>query len=376
MAKPDFYELLGVSRDADEKTLKSAFRKKAMQYHPDRNPDDAEAEQNFKAVNEAYEVLRDEQKRAAYDRFGHQAFEQGGMGGGGFGGAGAGGAGMGDIFEEIFGEFMGGGRRRSSGGAARGSDMRYNLEISLEEAFEGKTVDLVLPTSVACDTCSGSGAKPGTSPSTCSTCGGIGKVRMSQGFFAMERTCPTCGGRGEVIKDPCEVCSGTGRVTQERTLSVNIPAGIDDGNRIRVAGEGEAGMRGAPSGDLYIFVSIKPHDLFQRDGADLFCRAPISVVTAALGGSFEVPTLDGGRTRVKVPDGTQNGKQFRLKAKGMPILRQRDFGDMYVQVSVETPQKLTKRQRELLEEFEAEGGEHNHPEMSGFFTKVKDFFGG
>jgi molecular chaperone DnaJ len=376
MAKPDFYELLGVSRDADEKTLKSAFRKKAMQYHPDRNPDDAEAEQNFKAVNEAYEVLRDEQKRAAYDRFGHQAFEQGGMGGGGFGGAGAGGAGMGDIFEEIFGEFMGGGRRRSSGGAARGSDMRYNLEISLEEAFEGKTVDLVLPTSVACDTCSGSGAKPGTSPSTCSTCGGMGKVRMSQGFFAMERTCPTCGGRGEVIKDPCDTCSGAGRVTQERTLSVNIPAGIDDGNRIRVAGEGEAGMRGAPAGDLYIFVSIKPHELFQRDGADLFCRAPISVVTAALGGSFEVPTLDGGRTRVKVPEGTQTGKQFRLKTKGMPILRQRDFGDMYVQVSVETPQKLTKRQRELLEEFEAEGGEHNHPEMSGFFTKVKDFFGG
>jgi molecular chaperone DnaJ len=376
MAKTDFYELLGVSRDADEKTLKSAFRKKAMQYHPDRNPGDADAEQSFKAVNEAYEVLRDEQKRAAYDRFGHQAFEQGGMGAGGFGGAGMGGAGMGDIFEEIFGEVMGGGRRRSSGGAARGSDMRYNLEISLEEAFEGKTVDLVLPTSVACDTCSGSGAKPGTSPSTCSTCGGMGKVRMSQGFFAMERTCPTCGGRGEVIKDPCDTCSGAGRVTQERTLSVNIPAGIDDGNRIRVAGEGEAGMRGAPPGDLYIFVSIKPHDLFQRDGADLFCRAPISVVTAALGGSFEVPTLDGARTRVKVPEGTQTGKQFRLKAKGMPILRQRDFGDMYVQVQVETPQKLTKRQRELLEEFEAEGGEHNHPEMNGFFTKVKDFFGG
>ncbi|MEM6711695.1 MAG: molecular chaperone DnaJ [Pseudomonadota bacterium] len=374
MAKPDFYELLGVSRDADEKTLKSAFRKKAMQYHPDRNPGDAEAEQNFKAVNEAYEILRDEQKRAAYDRFGHQAFEQGGVGGGG----GFGGAGVGDIFEEIFGEFMGGGggRRRSSSGAQRGSDVRYNLEISLEDAFEGKTVDLVLPTSVACEVCGGTGAKPGTSPATCSTCGGLGKVRMSQGFFAIERTCPTCGGRGEVIKDPCEACGGAGRVTRERNLSVNIPAGIDDGNRIRVAGEGEAGMRGAPPGDLYIFVSIKPHSLFQRDGADLFCRAPISVVTAALGGSFEVPTPDGGRTRVKVPEGTQTSKQFRLRGKGMPILRQRDHGDMYVQVQVETPQKLTKRQRELLEEFEAEGGDHNHPEMSGFFDKVKDFFGG
>ncbi|MEM1285647.1 MAG: molecular chaperone DnaJ [Pseudomonadota bacterium] len=376
MAKQDFYELLGVARDADDKVLKSAFRKKAMQFHPDRNPGDAEAEQAFKDVNEAYEILRDPQKRAAYDRFGHQAFEQGGPGGmGGFGG-GAGAAGMSDIFEEIFGEFMGGSRRRSAGGAQRGSDVRYNLDISLEEAFEGKTVDLVLPTSVACDTCSGTGAKPGTSPVTCETCGGMGKVRMSQGFFAMERTCPTCGGRGEVIKDPCDVCTGTGRVTQERTLSVNIPAGIDDGNRIRVAGEGEAGMRGAPAGDLYIFVSIKPHTIFQRDGADLFCRAPISITTAALGGDFEVPTLDGGRTRVKVPEGTQTGKQFRLKGKGMPILRQREEGDMYVQVLVETPQKLTKRQRELLAEFEAEGGDHNHPEMSGFFDRVKDFFGG
>lgn len=376
MAKQDFYELLGVDRDADDKVLKSAFRKKAMQFHPDRNPGDAQAEQAFKDVNEAYEILRDPQKRAAYDRFGHQAFEQGGAGGfgGGFGGGGA--AGMSDIFEEIFGEFMGGARRRSAGGAQRGSDVRYNLDITLEEAFEGKTVDLELPTSVACDTCSGSGAKPGTSPTTCGTCGGVGKVRMSQGFFAMERTCPTCGGRGEVIKDPCEVCTGTGRVTQERTLSVNIPAGIDDGNRIRVAGEGEAGMRGAPAGDLYIFVSITPHSIFQRDGADLFCRAPISITTAALGGDFEVPTLDGGRTRVKVPEGTQTGKQFRLKGKGMPILRQRDQGDMYVQVLVETPQKLTKRQRELLEEFEAEGSEHNHPEMSGFFARVKDFFGG
>ncbi|MEM6383377.1 MAG: molecular chaperone DnaJ [Pseudomonadota bacterium] len=374
MAKPDFYDLLGVARDADEKTLKSAFRKKAMQYHPDRNPGDGEAEQKFKQVNEAYEVLRDDQKRAAYDRFGHQAFEQGGMGGG-FGGAGMGGAGMGDIFEEIFGEFMGG-RRRGGSGAARGSDVRYNLEISLEEAFEGKTVDLQLPTSVVCETCSGSGAKPGTSPVTCGTCGGMGKVRMSQGFFAVERTCPTCGGRGEVIKDPCETCSGSGRVVQERTLSVNIPAGIDDGNRIRVAGEGEAGVRGAPAGDLYIFVSITPHSIFQRDGADLFCRAPISIVTAALGGAFEVPTLDGGRARVKVPDGTQTGKQFRLRGKGMPILRQRDAGDMYVQVVVETPQNLTRKQRELLEAFEEESGAHNNPETDGFFSKVKDFFGG
>ncbi|MEM1289069.1 MAG: molecular chaperone DnaJ [Pseudomonadota bacterium] len=376
MAKPDFYDLLGVPRDADERALKSAFRKKAMQYHPDRNPGDEEAEQKFKAINEAYEVLSDGQKRAAYDRFGHQAFEQGG-GFGGFSGGGAGAAGMGDIFEEIFGDFMGGGgRRRGPGGAQRGSDLRYNLGITLEEAYEGKTVDIVLPTSVACDTCSGSGATPGTSASTCGTCGGMGKVRMSQGFFAMERTCPTCGGRGEVIKDPCSVCSGVGRVTQDRSLSVNIPAGIDDGNRIRVAGEGEAGMRGAPAGDLYIFVSIKAHDIFQRDGADLFCRAPVSVTTAALGGSFEVPTLDGGRARVKVPEGTQTGKQFRLRQKGMPILRQRDMGDMYVQVMVETPQNLTKKQREILEAFEAECGDHNNPETHGFFSKVKDFFGG
>lgn len=375
MAKPDYYELLGVPRDADDKALKSAFRKKAMEFHPDRNPGDVQAEQHFKAVNEAYEVLRDGQKRAAYDRFGHQAFEQGGMGNAGMGSAGMGGAGMGDIFEEIFGEFMGG-RRRGSAGPARGSDVRYNLEITLEEAFEGKLVELLLPTSVACDTCTGSGAKPGTSASTCGTCGGMGKVRMSQGFFAMERTCPSCGGRGEVIKDPCTTCAGQGRVTRERKLSVNIPAGIDDGNRIRVAGEGEAGMRGAPAGDLYIFVSIKPHEIFQRDGADLFCRAPISVVTAALGGSFEVPALDGGRARVKVPEGTQTGKQFRLRGKGMPILRQRETGDMYVQVEVETPQNLTKRQRELLAEFEAESSEQNHPQTSGFFASVRDFFSG
>ncbi|EEX86412.1 chaperone protein dnaJ [Brucella ceti B1/94] len=373
--KIDYYEALGVTRTADDKTLKAAFRKLAMQYHPDRNPDDPEAERKFKEIGEAYETLKDPQKRAAYDRFGHAAFENGGMGGGfgnGFGGAG----GFADIFEDIFGEMMGGGRRRSNGGSERGADLRYNMEVTLEEAYAGKTAQIRVPTSITCDECSGSGAKPGSQPTTCTMCSGSGRVRAAQGFFSVERTCPGCNGRGQIIKDPCEKCHGQGRVTQERSLSVNIPAGIEDGTRIRLAGEGEAGLRGGPAGDLYIFLSVKPHEFFQRDGADLYCKVPISMTTAALGGQFEVSTLDGTQTRVKVPEGTQNGKQFRLKGKGMPVLRQSVTGDLYIQIDIETPQNLSKRQRELLEEFEKLSSQENSPKSAGFFSRMKEFFEG
>lgn len=373
--KIDYYEALGVTRTADDKTLKAAFRKLAMQYHPDRNPDDPEAERKFKEIGEAYETLKDPQKRAAYDRFGHAAFENGGMGGGfgnGFGGAG----GFADIFEDIFGEMMGGGRRRSNGGRERGADLRYNMEVTLEEAYAGKTAQIRVPTSITCDECSGSGAKPGSQPTTCTMCSGSGRVRAAQGFFSVERTCPGCNGRGQIIKDPCEKCHGQGRVTQERSLSVNIPTGIEDGTRIRLAGEGEAGLRGGPAGDLYIFLSVKPHEFFQRDGADLYCKVPISMTTAALGGQFEVSTLDGTQTRVKVPEGTQNGKQFRLKGKGMPVLRQSVTGDLYIQIDIETPQNLSKRQRELLEEFEKLSSQENSPKSAGFFSRMKEFFEG
>ena len=378
MAKADYYELLGVQRGVDQKELKSAFRKLAMKYHPDRNPDDATAEKKFKEIGEAYEVLKDDQKRAAYDQYGHAAFENGG--GGGFGGGGFGGAagGFSDIFEDIFGEMMGGGRRSSgrSGGRERGSDLRYNMEVSLEDAYNGKTAEISVPTAIACETCDGDGAKPGSSPNTCGTCSGSGRVRASQGFFSIERTCPNCQGRGEVISDPCKDCSGQGRVTKERTLSVDIPKGIEDGVRIRLGGEGEAGMRGGPAGDLYIFLTVKPHEFFQRDGADLFCRIPISMTSAALGGQFEVACLDGTKSRVKVPEGTQAGKQFRLRGKGMPIMRSSDLGDLYIQVATETPQKLTKRQRELLEEFEKISSEENSPESNGFLSRMKGFLDG
>ena len=375
MSKADYYELLGVERSADEKELKSAFRKMAMKYHPDRNPDDKLAETRFKEINEAYEVLRDPQKRAAYDQFGHAAFENGGGFGGGAAG-GFGGGGFSDIFEDLFGEMMGGRGRRGAGGRDRGADLRYNMEITLEEAYEGKTAEISVPTAVTCETCSGSGSKPGSSPKTCATCSGSGRVRAASGFFSIERTCPQCQGRGEVISDPCETCSGQGRITRERSLSVNIPAGIEDGVRIRLGGEGEAGARGGPAGDLYIFVTIKPHEFFQRDGADLFCRIPVSMTTAALGGQFEVGTLDGGKSRVKVPEGTQTGKQFRLKGKGMPVMRSTGVGDLYIQVVTETPQNLTRRQRELLEEFEAISSEKNNPESSGFFSRMKNFLDG
>ncbi|MEM9573766.1 MAG: molecular chaperone DnaJ [Pseudomonadota bacterium] len=374
MAKADFYETLGVARSADEKELKSAYRKLAMKYHPDKNPGDSAAEAKFKDCNEAYETLKDPQKRAAYDRFGHAAFENGGGGGGSpFGAGGAGG--FSDIFEDIFGDMMGGGRgRQSSGGRERGADLRYNLEITLEEAYAGKTASIRVPTTKTCDTCSGSGAKPGSSPTTCATCSGSGRVRAAQGFFSIERTCHTCNGRGEVITDPCDNCGGQGRVTEERTLSVNIPAGIEDGTRIRLSGEGEAGFRGGPPGDLYIFISVKPHEFFQRDGADLYCKVPISMTTGSLGGQFEVGSLDSSQTRVKVPAGTQSGRQFRLKGKGMPVMRQSAMGDLYIQIAVETPQNLSKRQRELLQEFEEISAKENSPQSSGFFSRMKDFF--
>jgi molecular chaperone DnaJ len=371
MSKRDYYEVLGVSRTCSEVELKAAFRKLAMQHHPDRNPGDAECEHKFKEINEAYDVLKDGDRRAAYDRFGHSAFEQGGMGGHGFGADF--GSTFADIFEGIFG--MGGARGRSSG-RERGSDLRYNMEIDLIEAFTGKAAQIRIPTSVTCESCSGSGAKPGTKPKTCGTCGGAGRVRHAQGFFTLERTCPACQGRGQVIDDPCPNCSGAGRVTRDRTLTVNIPPGVEDGTRIRLAGEGEAGLRGGPPGDLYIFLSIGAHEFFQRDGADLHCRVPISMVTAALGGEFEVPAIDGSQVRVKVPAGTQTGRRFRLASKGMPVLRSKQTGDMYVQVAVETPQNLTKHQRELLAEFDKLSSETTQPESSGFFSRVKEFLDG
>jgi len=371
MSKRDYYEILGVSRTSTEIELKAAFRKLAMQHHPDRNPGDKECEHRFKEINEAYDVLRDGDKRAAYDRFGHAAFEHGGMGAHGFG-ADFGSA-FADIFEGIFG--MGSTRGRSSG-RERGSDLRYNMEISLDEAFTGKTAQIRIPTSVTCEECSGSGAKAGTKPKACASCGGAGKIRHAQGFFTLERTCPTCHGRGQVIDDPCKVCGGGGRVTRERTLSVNIPTGVEDGTRIRLAGEGEAGLRGGPPGDLYIFLEVAPHEFFQRDGADLHCRVPISMSSAALGGEFEVPAIDGSKVRVKVPEGTQTGRRFRLGGKGMPVLRSKQTGDMYVQVAVETPQNLTKRQRELLAEFEKLSSEETQPESASFFSRVKEFIDG
>lgn len=375
MAKRDYYEVLGCDRGADETVLKASFRKLAMKWHPDKNPGDPEAEIRFKEISEAYEVLKDPQKRGAYDRYGHAAFENGGgPGGAGFNADFA--STFADIFDDLFGGSMGRSGARSAGGRARGADLRYNMDITLEEAFSGKTAQISIPTSISCEVCSGSGAKAGTQPKTCRTCNGAGKIRHAQGFFTLERTCPSCQGRGTVIEDPCPNCGGAGRVTRERTLQVQIPAGVEDGTRIRLGGEGEAGVRGGPPGDLYIFLSIEPHTFFQREGADLYCRAPISMVTAALGGTVEVPTIGGEKTKVKIPEGTQSGKRLRLPGAGMPVLRSRSFGDMYVQVVVETPQNLTKRQKELLAEFEGLSSTDTHPESNGFFAKMKDFFQG
>ncbi len=378
MAKRDYYDLLGASKGASAEELKKAYRAKAKELHPDRNSDNPNAEAQFKEINEAYEVLKDADKKAAYDRYGHAAFD-GGIGGGAQRGAYAGGNGdfasaFSDVFEDLFGDFMGG---RGGGGARaraqRGSDLRYNLRVSLEEAFAGVQKTISVPTSVACDTCRGSGAEGGADPVTCPTCSGMGKVRAQQGFFTVERTCPTCSGAGQIVKNPCKSCGGAGRLEKERSLSVNIPAGVETGTRIRLASEGEAGMRGGPSGDLYIFIEVKDHPIFQRDSVHLFCRVPITLATAALGGEVEVPTIDGGKSRVKVPAGSQTGKQMRLRAKGMPALRGGGAGDMLIELAVETPVNLTSRQKEILREFDTLS-EDNNPEGSSFFSKVKGFW--
>lgn len=375
MAK-DFYEILGVSKSASADDLKKAYRKLAMQHHPDRNPGDKKAEEKFKEISHAYDILSDEQKRAAYDRYGHDAFTQGGMGGAG-GGPGMGGfdfsSGFADIFEDLFGMGGGGGRRQQQSGPARGSDLRYNLEVSLEEAFKGKQQTINITTSVACESCHGSGGEKGSAPVTCTTCQGAGRVRASQGFFTIERTCTTCQGMGKIIKNPCKTCAGSGRVRKDKTLSVSIPAGVEEGTRIRLTGEGEVGPRGGPAGDLYIFVSVKQHAIFTRDGADIHCSIPIPMTTAALGGSIEAPTIDGTRIKVTIPEGTQHGHQMRLRGKGMSVLRTAHRGDMYIHTLVETPVKLNKKQKEILQEFAKSGG-HTSPESEGFFSKVKEFW--
>ncbi|PHR60131.1 MAG: molecular chaperone DnaJ [Robiginitomaculum sp.] len=381
--KRDYYEILGCEKSADAKTMKSAYRKLAMKFHPDRNPDDPSAESNFKELNEAYSILSDDQKRAAYDRMGHAAFGQGGGGGGGQGGF----QDFGDIFSQIFGQqgggggggfgdMFGGGRGRQ---VARGSDLRYEMEISLEESFAGKDLEINIPISEECHGCDGNGAAPGAKVETCSTCGGIGKVRTQQGFFTMERPCPTCGGQGEYVSDPCRVCDGTAQVRVETAMDVNIPAGVEDGTRIRLSGQGDAAPKGAgpngQRGDLYIFISVKPHDLFEREGANLFCQAPLPMTCAALGGEIEIPTIDGGRSKVKIPAGSQTGRQLRLRGKGMSVLRSSQRGDMYVELTVETPSGLNARQKELLEEFRKEGGDEDcSPASSGFLDKAKAFW--
>jgi len=379
----DYYSLLGVAKGASDEEIKKAYRKLAMQYHPDRNQGNAEAEKKFKSINEAYDVLKDDQKRAAYDRFGHEAFSQGGgnNAGGGAGGFDFGGS-FSDIFEDLFGDFTGrrGGQQQQRGagaqtsGAARGADLRYNLDIALEDAFKGKQQTIKITTSDACGECNGSGAEKGTQPETCTVCGGRGAVRMQQGFFTIERSCNNCQGAGKVIKTPCKSCAGSGRVRKEKSLSVTIPAGVEEGTRIRLAGEGEAGFRGGPAGDLYIFLAVKPHKIFRRDGANIYCRVPVKFTVAAVGGHIEVPTIDGGRVKVNVPAGTQSNHQFRLKGKGMSILRSDARGDMYVEVHVETPVNLSKQQKELLNQFDGAGGKNTSPESEGFFTKVKEFW--
>jgi molecular chaperone DnaJ len=367
----DYYELLEIERTADDGTIKSSYRKLAMKFHPDKNPGCHESEARFKAISEAYDCLKDPQKRAAYDRFGKAAFQNGGGGGAqDF-------SGFSDIFDNIFGEFMGGGGGRGrQRGPARGADLRYDLEITLEEAFHGKETQVSVDVAAQCEPCSGTGAKPGTSAKTCTTCAGHGKVRAQQGFFVVERACPACHGAGRTIGDPCTNCRGEGRIDKAKTLSVNIPAGVDEGTRIRLTGEGEAGARGAPSGDLYIFLHVKRHAIFERDGTTLFARAPISFTTAALGGSIEIPGLDGTRHEIRIPVGIQSGKQLRQRGAGMPVLNGRGTGDLVVQVEVETPTKLSAKQKELLEEFRATETGAECPKSTGFFDKIREMWEG
>ena len=370
-----YYETLEVVKNADGEALKSAYRKLAMRFHPDKNPGDHTAEIKFKEISEAYDVLKDDQKRAAYDRFGHAAFENS------MGGARAGAGPFGDfagsfsdVFEDIFGQMMGGAARAKR--SNRGQDLRYNLEITLEEAFHGRGAEIKVPTQVACEPCQGSGAEPGSAPEICPQCAGHGRVRATQGFFTVERSCGPCRGTGKIIRNPCRACRGGGTVQKERALNVDIPPGVEEGTRIRLSGEGAAGANGGPNGDLYIFLSLKAHAIFQRDGHDLHCRAPVGFVMASLGGAIEVPTLDGGRAKVAIPEGTQPGRQFRLRGKGMPVLRSAQRGDLYVEIAVETPVKLTKRQKELLREFEGEAKAGCHPESEGFMARLKEFWSG
>ena len=382
MSKRDYYDVLGVSKGASADEIKKGFRKKAKELHPDRNKDNPEAETLFKEANEAYDVLKDAEKKAAYDRYGHAAFENGMGGGGGPRGGHPGGdfsSAFSDVFDDLFGDFMGG-QRGGGGGrqrATRGSDLRYNLRVSLEDAFRGLQKTINVPTSVSCSACDGTGAESGAEPATCPTCSGMGKVRAQQGFFTVERTCPTCNGLGQIIKNPCKKCHGHGRVEKDRSLSVNIPAGVETGTRIRLAGEGEAGLRGGPPGDLYIFIEVSNHELFERDGTNLYCRVPVSMSKAALGGAIEVPTIDGGRGRVQIPEGSQSGRQMRLRGKGMPALRGGGTGDMFIELAVETPVNLTSRQKEILREFEDISEEtNNNPESRSFFSSVKGFWDG
>jgi len=370
LSKRDYYDVLGVPKGSEQEALKKAYRSKAKELHPDRNSDNPNAEAQFKEVNEAYEVLKDADKKAAYDRYGHAAFEGGG-GGQGFGGGGDFSSAFSDVFDDLFGDFMGGGRggRQQS----RGSDLRYNLSISLAEAFAGLQKTINVPSAVSCGSCNGSGAAGGSSPTTCPTCSGLGKVRATQGFFTVERGCPTCSGVGQIIKNPCSSCGGQGTQKKDRALNVNVPPGVETGTRIRLAGEGETGPRGGVSGDLYIFIEVSKHKIFERDGLNLFCRVPVSMAKASLGGEVEVPTIDGGRSRVRIPAGSQSGRQMRLKGKGMPAIKTSQKGDMFIEMAVETPVNLTVRQKELLEEFE-QLSEDNNPETNSFFSSVKTFW--
>ncbi len=376
----DYYEILGVERSADDGVLKASYRKLAMEHHPDRNGGCEEAEGRFKEINEAYSILSDAQKRAAYDRFGHAGVNGSGGGGGGNGQF----HDVNDIFSEVFGDVFGdmfGGRGRQRSGPARGQDLRYDLEITLEQAYAGSEVEITVPASINCESCEGSGAKPGTSPTVCGSCGGAGRVRASQGFFSIERACPRCGGSGQLVLDPCQECRGHGQLRKERTLQVRIPAGVDDGARIRLSGEGDAGARGGPRGDLYIFLSVRPHDLFDREGLDLLCTVPVPMGVAALGGEIEAPCLMGGencdgncKIEVKVPEGSQTGRTVRLKGRGMPSLRSRERGDLVVELFVETPTKLTARQKELMREFSEICSEQQHPKSANFIGKAKRFW--